>query len=443
MRAFPRVLAVVLLLVPTIGSTTTWHIEPDGSGDAPTIQAGIDSAAVGDTVLLHDGTYTGVGNKNLNPGGKAITIRSENGAETTIINCENSGRGFYLHSGEQETTILQGLTIRDGNADYGGGIRVNMSGPLVKECFILNCVAVEGGGVHVYPPWVGDRFTLRDCIISGNQAITGGGIMVDGQGGTAYVESTVISGNVSTGGGSGGGGICTGTSGASVTVKWCTISGNYAAGSGGGAFIQDNIGGFSTFDSAILWGNCATLGGEIFADGLSYLLHCCLDTTGVVGSFTPDLWITSDPLFCDPGDCLEAPSTAGDYTLDAASLCLPENDPWGWEMSIGALGQGCDVVTTVADYEALPSRMLSLVATPNPFVGEVGLSYQLPQGKQSTIHVYDIRGRVVRSMQAAQPTGILTWDGTNTTGHRVAPGVYFVRLSDGKSTETKRVTLVR
>jgi serine protease len=49
--------------------------------DRATIQAGINAAANGDTVLIAPGTYS----ENINFSGKAITVTSEQGPQVTII----------------------------------------------------------------------------------------------------------------------------------------------------------------------------------------------------------------------------------------------------------------------------------------------------------------------------------------------------------------------
>ena len=57
LRVVLLALASVLLALPAPICARTWYITPDGTGDAPTIQAGIDSAAAGDTVEMACGTY--------------------------------------------------------------------------------------------------------------------------------------------------------------------------------------------------------------------------------------------------------------------------------------------------------------------------------------------------------------------------------------------------
>ena len=92
------VLSTAFLVAPA--TATTYLVEPDGTGDFPTIQSAIDAAEDGDTIELTDGTFTGVGNRDLNYLGKAITVRSRSGdPNACIIDCGQADRGFSFISG--------------------------------------------------------------------------------------------------------------------------------------------------------------------------------------------------------------------------------------------------------------------------------------------------------------------------------------------------------
>lgn len=154
--------------------------------DYPTIQGAIDAASDGDTVLVPNGTYTGEGNKELDFGGKAITVTSENGAKETIIDCEGSGSGFIFHSGEGGASVVSGFTISNGNGyyddgayspdagHYGGGIFCYESSPTITNNIIAGNAADKGGGV--FCRWKSSP-TITNNTITGNAASAGGGIL--------------------------------------------------------------------------------------------------------------------------------------------------------------------------------------------------------------------------------------------------------------------------
>ncbi len=74
-RAVASVLALTVVWAAGAASET-WLVTPDGTGDAPTIQAAVDSCEDGDSVELADGGFRGDGNRDVDCGDKGITVRS-------------------------------------------------------------------------------------------------------------------------------------------------------------------------------------------------------------------------------------------------------------------------------------------------------------------------------------------------------------------------------
>ena len=110
MKSFFRFCVVILFCWGSLAPATTIHVP----GDYSTIQAGINAASNGDTVLVADGTYY----ENIDFFGKRIVLKSENGAETTIIEIGTTDIPVVsFHNGEDRLSMIRGFTI-SGDLSY-------------------------------------------------------------------------------------------------------------------------------------------------------------------------------------------------------------------------------------------------------------------------------------------------------------------------------------
>jgi hypothetical protein len=272
----------------------------------PTIRAAINAAEKGDTVLIADGVYTGDGNRDIDFKGKAITVRSENGPENCIIDCQRSGRGFVFYRGEDKTSVLDGLTITNGYTEFfGGGICcADNSNPTIINCDIIDNVALMyGGGIGGYKskPAIsncliahnsartdggGGLFGLdgriNNCIITANKADNDGGGLLDCDG---DIANCIITGNVCRWGGGG-------LEGCHGNITGCTVSNNKSQmGPGGLEWCTGSIA------NCIIRGNFALHGPQSQLEGCAEPTYSCIQDWPYGSSGNID----QDPLFVAPG----------------------------------------------------------------------------------------------------------------------------------------------
>ena len=313
-----------------------------------TIQAAIDAAVDGDVIIVADDTYTGTGNKNLDFGGRAITVRSENGPEFTIIDCQNDGRGFYFQTGETQDSVVDGFTIINGSTDYGAGIRCDVSSPTIDNCiFKSNSAVILGGGIHAGS----SSPIVTNCTFEENRAGDHAGGM-SCKNSNALISGCVFIGNVCDNYSADGGAILN-AGDTSATIVNCLFVGNSANESGGAirndrsspAIINCTFNGNSTriggaihnapyaspiITNCIFWGNSASSGDEIDNNGDCHPTISYCDIEGgwngpkVVnrhGSSTIDGGgnIDADPLFVDASN---PDLYARDYYLSDESPCI-------------------------------------------------------------------------------------------------------------------------
>jgi hypothetical protein len=358
-------------------------VAADGDGDFPTIQAALDSCADWDVIELLDGEFTGDGNRDLDFGGKAVTIRSRSGVPSA---CTIAGQdmppgfhfGFRFQNGEGQEAMIRAVGLHGFHSvSMGGALQCPAGSPRLAGCLIVGNSANDGGGAlfcdSVSAP------LLVGCTLSGNHAPLGGGIYCGGAARPVLQKSIV-------------------------------------------AFSPEGEAIYCDGDSVPVL-SCSDLFGNDGGDWQG----CIEDQSGLRGNFR------LDPYFCH--------ADSMDFRLWNYTPCISEMCG-----QVGALGFGCTDFSLVGSSCRAPTLSLSS-PRPNPFTRVTSITFDVTEaGGEALLQVYDPSGCVVRSW-VTRPLlpgeHTVFWDGADHLGRPAPAGVYFCRLRVGGEALAKPILLVR
>ena len=175
-------LLTLALLIPGMALGITRIVKLDGSGDYTSIQAALNAAQSGDTVLVYPGRYyenLTIQTNNLSL--ISLEAQTNNPAyiDSTIIDGTRTTSVVAVGQNKQNITV-RGFTITNGK---GNGINFGPSSiAFLTNCHIMNNIASNGGGISVACALV----TISGVSVYNNYAVyLGGGLYVMSGGGFA------------------------------------------------------------------------------------------------------------------------------------------------------------------------------------------------------------------------------------------------------------------
>lgn len=95
---------------------------------------------------------------------------------------------------------------------------------------------------------------------------------------------------------------------------------------------------------------------------------------------------------------------------------------------------------------ATPLKFAARLTGANPFRGTTALQFDLPKAHHTSVALFGVDGRLVRRLiDGPRGAGRHTafWDGADSDGRQVGPGMYFAKVQAGGSQTTLRLVRVR
>jgi hypothetical protein len=285
----------------------------------PLIQLAIDAAVDGDEVLVRQGTYF----ETIDFLGKAITVRSEQGPESTRIRASGMNDSVVkFRNGEGRDSVIEGFELREGSGNcdlffcYGGGVFCNETNPTIRDCIIAdNATTFDGGAIYVR----NGGLRLEGCRILRNRAewYNGGGIyarlseieVVDchfeanyGGGGGIYLQdsSAIVTGTSFIANQTAGEGGAIKSDGPVLEVRDCTFEFNISPGAAGAIERRGDI---TVEDCVFAFNDCHGDGGAMFIKNGVHVVRRCRFTGNTNYGQGGAIKQESDGLLFELSDC--------------------------------------------------------------------------------------------------------------------------------------------
>ncbi len=452
--------ALCMVLATTVGAVTV-RITPDGSGDFPDIQTALNTCVTGDTIMVAPGIFQ---ERIVWPATEGLVLIGETTAEECILDGEDSYRIITMFNPMDDTTVIKGLTLQNGNAGgvSGGGIWCNAgASPTIEGNVIRHCSGLGGSGIGCFngsaPRIIGN--TLHD-----NTGGNGGGIGV--RNASPTISANWIHHNV----GPWGAGIVVWDA-SNPTITENLIEDNYATAGGGGIAFYANDGTCAGLcaRNEIRSNSATQTGGIVLAEGSDDVevrdnlivgntsgFSCggitvtgesntptisgnlILENSGpvsggvyVYGGSTPTITVNliranlGHGVYCEDGanpfiehnDFLGHAGFYGVLNADAAVVVMAENNWWGSNTGpyhpTGNPGGTGDEVSDHVDYDPwsvvtggeTPDAIASPVLHqnhPNPFNPATTIAFTLPSAQRVRLTVHAVDGRLLATLLDAQ-----------------------------------------
>lgn len=100
----------------------------------------------------------------------------------------------------------------------------------------------------------------------------------------------------------------------------------------------------------------------------------------------------------------------------------------------------------VSEFGAVPAKLSLAQNYPNPFNPKTSISFFLPNSGKVKLCIYDAAGHYVRTLVSGERDAgfhLVSWNGCDDSGQKVASGVYFYQLASNEMVCSKKMMLLK